>query len=216
MTHPAVSSMMAEAISAIPTFRRMKPISRTTIATIFTEAIDNAVPRKSEVMIRWSGLGSIAAGNSSPSANPQAKGTIIPAADVLMAARRAFLTSLRSVSIPVSSNSIRMPSCETASIMLCCCGLAAKTARCASGQIAPNTEGPSRIPAISCPMTAGCPIRCIASPIRRPTRSSRTICARKSASDGACIRVLRGERAVFSESSAPGSERHRENASQRA
>jgi hypothetical protein len=60
------------------------------------------------------------------------------------------------------------------------------------------------------------PRDCIASPIRRPTRSSRTICARKSASDGACIRVLRGERAVFSESSAPGSERHRENASQRA
>jgi len=52
--------------------RRMKPISRTTIATIFTEAIDNAVPRNSEVMIRWSGFGSIAAGNSSPSANPQA------------------------------------------------------------------------------------------------------------------------------------------------
>jgi hypothetical protein len=52
MTHPAVSSMMAEAISAIPTFRRIKPISRTTIATIFTEAIDNAVPRNSEVMIR--------------------------------------------------------------------------------------------------------------------------------------------------------------------
>ena len=74
--------------------------------------------------------------------------------------------------------------------MLCCCGFAAKTARWASGQIAPNTEGPSRIPAISCPMTVGCPIRCIASPIRRPTRSSRTICARKSTSDGACIRVL--------------------------
>ena len=51
MTHPTVSSMMAEAISAIPTFRRMKPISRTTIATIFTEAIDNAVPRNSEVMV---------------------------------------------------------------------------------------------------------------------------------------------------------------------
>ena len=205
MTHPTVSSMMAEAISVIPTFRRIKPISRTTIATIFSEAIDNAVPRNSEVMIRWSGFGSIAAGNSSPSANPQAKGTTIPATDVLMAARRACLTSLRSVSIPVSSNSIRMPSCETASIMLFCCGFAAKTARCASGQIAPNTEGPSRIPAISCPMTAGCPIRCIASPIRRPTRSSRTICARKSASDGACIRVLR-QRAVFC-AAAPGLER---------
>ena len=187
MTHPTVSSMIAEAISVMPTFRRINPISRTTVARIFTEAIDNAVPRNSEVTIRWSGFGIIAAGSSSPSANPEAKGSTIPAADALMAARRAFFTSRRSVSIPVSSNSIRMPSCETASIMLFCCGLAAKTARCASGQIAPNTEGPSRIPAISCPMTAGCPIRCIASPIRRPTRSSRTICARKSASDGACI-----------------------------
>ena len=160
MTHPTVSSIMAEAISVIPTFRRIKPISRTTIATIFSEAIDNAVPRNSEVMIRWSGFGNITAGNSSPSANPQAKGTAIPAIDALMAARPACLTSLRSVSIPVSSNSIRMPSCETPSIMLFCCGFAAKTARCASGQIAPNTEGPSRIPAISCPITAGCPIRC--------------------------------------------------------
>jgi hypothetical protein len=62
-------------------------------------AIDDTVPRNSEVMIRWSGFGSIAAGNSSPSANPQAKGTTIPAADVLMAARPAYLTSLRSVSI---------------------------------------------------------------------------------------------------------------------
>jgi hypothetical protein len=85
-------------------------------------AIDNTVPRNSEVMIRWSGFGSIAAGNSSPSANPQAKGTTIPAADVLMGARRACLTSLSSVSIPVSSNSIRMTSCDTASIMAFCCG----------------------------------------------------------------------------------------------
>ena len=113
MTHPTVSSIMAEAISVIPTFRRIKPISRTTIATIFSEAIDNAVPRNSEVMIRWSGFGNIAAGNSSPSANPQEKGTAIPAIDALMAARPACLTSLRSVSIPVSSNSIRMPNCES-------------------------------------------------------------------------------------------------------
>ena len=35
-----------------PTVRRRKFISRTTVATIFTEAIDSAVPRNSEVIRR--------------------------------------------------------------------------------------------------------------------------------------------------------------------
>ena len=52
MVHPIVSSMMAEATSVIPIFRRMKFISRTTMATIFTEAIDSAVPRNIEVINR--------------------------------------------------------------------------------------------------------------------------------------------------------------------
>ncbi len=52
MVHPTVSSMMAEATSVIPIFRRMKFISRTTMATIFTDATDNAVPRNMEVISR--------------------------------------------------------------------------------------------------------------------------------------------------------------------
>ena len=52
MVQPIVSSMMAEATITWPTSRRMKRISRTTMATIFTEEIDSAVPRKSEVIRR--------------------------------------------------------------------------------------------------------------------------------------------------------------------
>ena len=52
MIQPMVSSMIAEARMTWPTLRRMKFISRTTIATIFTEEIDSAVPRNSEAMKR--------------------------------------------------------------------------------------------------------------------------------------------------------------------
>ena len=45
-----------------PTVRRMKFISRTTMATILTEAIDSAVPRKREVISRLPGSGSMTVG----------------------------------------------------------------------------------------------------------------------------------------------------------
>jgi hypothetical protein len=51
--------------------------------------------------------------------------------------------------MPVSSRSMRIPSCETASIIAFCSRLGGKSACCASGQIAPKKEGPSRMPAIS-------------------------------------------------------------------
>ena len=54
---PTLSSMMAEARMTWPTTRRMKFISRTTIATILTEAIDSAVPRNKAVISRLLGSG---------------------------------------------------------------------------------------------------------------------------------------------------------------
>src|SRR5712691_80976 len=107
----------------------------------------------------------------------------MPATEMLAAARPIFRTRRGSVSIPVSSSSMRMPSCPTASIMLRCSPLSGKTACCASGQRAPKIEGPSRTPAMSWPMTAGCPMRCIASPSNRPTRSSRTTWVMKMTSE---------------------------------
>ena len=59
MIQPIVSSMMAEATMTWPRLRRMKLISRTTMATILTEEIDSAVPRNSEVIRRCSGRGSM-------------------------------------------------------------------------------------------------------------------------------------------------------------
>jgi phage protein D len=59
----------------------MKFISRTTMATIFTEEIDSAVPRKIEVTSRASGLGSRSAGKNSPSAKPQTNGSNCRATD---------------------------------------------------------------------------------------------------------------------------------------
>ena len=114
MIQPMLSSMMADARITWPTMRRMKFISRTTMATIFTEAIDSAVPRKSEVISRLPGSGSMLSGKTSPSAKPQANGTTMPISDANSDARPVWRTSLRSVSMPVSNSSSRMPNCEIA------------------------------------------------------------------------------------------------------
>ena len=73
----------------------MKFISRTTIATIFTEEIDSAVPRKIAVTSRASGLGRSAAGSISPSAKPQTNGTATPASATVTAARPTRLHQLQ-------------------------------------------------------------------------------------------------------------------------
>jgi hypothetical protein len=59
MIQPMLSSMMADAMITWPTTRRMKFISRTTIATILTDAIESAVPRKSDVISRFCGSGNM-------------------------------------------------------------------------------------------------------------------------------------------------------------
>ena len=74
MIQPMVSSMIAEATMTWPTVRRMKFISRTTMATIFTDAIDSAVPRNSAVISRLPGSGSTESGSIPPSATPQVNG----------------------------------------------------------------------------------------------------------------------------------------------
>ena len=59
----------------------MKFISRITVATILTEAIESAVPRKSDVISRLPGSGSMVSGRNSPSATPQTNGTDMPASE---------------------------------------------------------------------------------------------------------------------------------------
>jgi len=73
----------------------------------------------------------------------------MPVAEIEKQAAPTLRTSRRSVSIPVSRSSIRMPSCETASIMLLCAGSVEKMNCCAEGHSQPNREGPSRMPPIS-------------------------------------------------------------------
>ncbi len=124
ITQPIVSSRIAEATMICPRSRRMKFISRMTIATIFTEEMDSAVPRKIAVTTRASGLGRNSAGKNSTSVKPQANGMATPA----IAARPTRRTICKSVSMPVSSNSISTPSSDTASSMLFCTGSAGKIA----------------------------------------------------------------------------------------
>ena len=84
---PALSPMIAEATMTWPTVRRRKFISRTTVATICTDAIDSAVPRNRAVTSRLPGSGSIESGRNSPSVTPQAKGTRVPMSEANSAAR---------------------------------------------------------------------------------------------------------------------------------
>ena len=76
-----------------PRSRRMKFISRTTMATIFTDEIESAVPRKIAVTSRASGFGKSTAGMNSPSAKPQANGRATPAMATVTAARPTRRTS---------------------------------------------------------------------------------------------------------------------------
>ena len=126
ITQPIKSSQIAEATMICPRLRRVKPISRTIAATILIEEIDSAVPRNSEVSRRRSGCGRSHSGSSWPSVKPQAKGTATPVTEMLSAALPTLRTSLRSVSIPVSSSSSRMPNCEMPSSIAFCSGSARK------------------------------------------------------------------------------------------
>ena len=86
--------------------------------------------------------------------------------------------------MPVSSSSIRMPSCDTASSIAFCSAVRGNSMCSRSGEIAPRTLGPSSTPDKSWPIIAGWPIRCIASPSNRPHSSSRMIWAMNTASEG--------------------------------
>ena len=133
MIQPLVSSRMAEATMIWPMSRRMKFISRTTTATILIEEIDSAVARNSAVTRRALALGRIESGSISPSAKPQTKGSATPAAATVIADRPTRRTSRKSVSMPVSSSSRRMPSCETAATMLFCSAVCGNSVCCRSG-----------------------------------------------------------------------------------
>src|SRR5271167_623863 len=101
-----------------------------------TEATERAVPRKREVTAAGRGAAAWSREGTDP-ASRRAR-TARPAADTLMAAGLAFLTSLRSVSMPVSSRSMSIPRSETASSIAFCSRPAG------SGQTTPRPQQDAR------------------------------------------------------------------------
>src|SRR3569833_768277 len=98
ITQPQVASMMAVVTITWPRLRRMKFISRTTMATILIEEIESAVPRNSEVA-RWlppAVSPKRAVGPYSPNKKPQAKGKAMPQLAMAMDAHPDLRTRLRS------------------------------------------------------------------------------------------------------------------------
>ena len=181
ITQPHVSSMIAVVTMSWPRLRRMKFISRTTMATILMEEIDSAVPRNSDGTSRSPPLNRMA-GPNWPSKKPQAKGKAMPHSATASAAPPDLRTSLRSVSMPVSSNSIRMPICDRPSIMPFWVSSLGNRKCWASGQSQPNRDGPRMIPANRVPISDGWPMRCMASPNSRPVTSSKMTSATRMAS----------------------------------
>ena len=122
MIQPTLSSMIAEARMTWPTVRRMKFISRTTVATILTEAIDSAVPRNSDGDQPLARIGQHRVGQQLAERHAAGERHDDAHSDAETEARPVCRTSLRSVSMPVSSSNSRMPNCEIASIIAFCSG----------------------------------------------------------------------------------------------
>ena len=184
MIQPIVSSRIAEATMIWPRSRRMKFISRTTIATIFTEEIDSAVPRKIAVTRRASGFGSSASGSISPSAKPQMNGSADAgggdrhggAADPLHQLQIGFHAGQQQ-----QHQNAELRHRIDHALLLGACPGTARAARAARSGRAPTAR--AKAPPMSCPITAGWPIRCAASPISRPTSSRSPSSAMKIASE---------------------------------
>ena len=133
MIQPIESSIIAEARMICPRSRRMKSISRTTIATILTEEMDSATPRKSAVTSRVSGRGINASGSDKPSSRPPMNGKAMPTTDTLTAARPTLRISRMSMSMPVSSSSKSTPNWPMAASIAFCAGSGGNSACCICG-----------------------------------------------------------------------------------
>ena len=81
------TARLTDHTSIVPAAAR--PNATAMIATIFTEEMESAVPRKIEVTRRVSGRGRNSAGKNSPSAKPQANGMATPASAAAIAAADA-------------------------------------------------------------------------------------------------------------------------------
>ncbi len=103
-----------------------------------------------------------------PTRTPSANGTAMPASDAVTAGRPTRRTRRRSVSMPVRRRSMSTPSWATALSIPFWPGRSGNRAACPAGHMRPKKVGPRSTPASNWPMTAGWPIRCIASPARRP------------------------------------------------
>ena len=108
--------------------------------------------------------GSSASGSNWPSAKPQANGMAMPATETLNAARPT-LAHQREIGLHAGEQQQQQDAeLRDAVDHRLLLGAVGKDRCCASGQSAPNTDGPSRMPASSCRSPAGWPIRCMISP----------------------------------------------------
>ena len=158
MIQPMVSSMMAVATMIWPTLRRMKFISRTTIATIFTEEIDSAVPRKSDGDQPRSGCGSrLSRAGTRRARSRRVKGTTMPVTEIAIAAR-ADLAHQPEVGLH-SGQQKQHEDAELGDAVdhAALGGIAGNKSASALGQSAPSTELPTRTPASNCPIDRGLP-----------------------------------------------------------
>ena len=175
---PAISDKISQPVvsSTTPADRMTTPMLRlvrsrsirilaiTGIAEmVIAVARNNAKSRRLELSVRNS------AGVNKPSARPPANGMNMPISDEVSAERPRWRNSRTSVSRPVSSNKSTMPIHATTSSRWTCSGSGGKIAANPLGHSQPSSDGPSNRPAISSPITAGCPMRFMISASIRDT-----------------------------------------------
>src|SRR2546426_1654290 len=165
-TTPRIRSPMTSSITAAPRMRRASRLCSTwrslsTRAVIPTEVAVSVAPTKMAVTRGSAEVCSYPCHPDAQYRKPKPNGTATPTAATAVAAAPTRIMALRSVSSPISNSSTTTPTC------------ASSRNTGVSGSSAPigitlRKPAPSRIPASSSPITAGCPRRSNSSPANFP------------------------------------------------
>src|SRR3989449_2011533 len=165
-TTPRITSPMTSSITAAPRIIRASKLCSTwrslsTRPVIPTDVAVSVAPTKMAVVSGSAAVCSYPCQPERQYRNPRPNGTATPTTATAVAAVPTRIMALRSVSSPISNSSTTTPTC------------ASSRNTGVSGSSAPigitlRKPAPSRIPASSSPITAGCPRRSNSSPANFP------------------------------------------------
>src|SRR5882724_1345931 len=168
-TTPRITSPMTSSITAAPRIRRASRLCSTwrslsTRAVIPTEVAVSVAPTKMAVTRGSADVCSYPCHPDAQYRKPRPNGTATPTVATAVAAAPTRIMALRSVSSPISNSSTTTPTCASSRNT----GVSESSAPIG---ITLRKPAPSRMPASSSPITAGCPRRSNSSPANFPASS---------------------------------------------